>query len=457
MKMGKNILRMLSVLLSVMMMVLTLAACGGNKDIVKDEVSEKAESTAKVEEKKEPVKLNLYINQADDKMTKVIEFMKTQFPTKLPNIQVEMNAFPGDAQTFETKIRTMISAGADGLDVWWERGGSFAVPILAAKSALPLDKYLDEERFWDNVIPSAKVPNGDGNIYAVPFEDIFYEIMFCNPTIFKDNNLQAPKTVAELKNIVGVLKTKGITPIAVSGKDGWPAAMMIEGFAYAKDQEATKKVVEGKAKFSETAYAASANAVKELMDLGGFSKNVAMDDYGTAEGLFVTGKAAMMCNGSWALGDYDTKMKGNVDYFFYPAMDDADVAKVGKSLAGGVKKDAGMMVYSMTKNPKEAVQLAIVAAQLYNQYLYEELGNTFIAYIPEKLGWKIKSDFSPIIKKFAGDISNFSFTYGFVQDVMPSAPGSKGVMEAASKFMTNSAKYTVDDYLADMDKAAAEK
>jgi len=417
-----------------------------------------AAKTSKAETKPvEKVKINLFINQSDDKLTSVIEYMKTRFPERLTNIDVQINAVPGDAQSFETKIRTMIAAGGDGLDVWWERGGSFAVPILSAKGALPLDSHLAEQKYWDSVIPSAKVPNADGTTYAVPFEDIFYEIIFFNPKLFSENGLTVPKTVADLKKVVGVLKTKKITPIAVAGKDGWPASMMVEGFAYSKDPEATKKAVEGKIKFSESAYSSASKAVKELLDMKAFSMNVALDDYGTAEGMFVSGQAAMLCNGSWALSDYIKKMDGNVDYFYYPAVDPADAANVGKSVAGGVKKDAGMMVYSGTKNPKESVQVAIATAQLYNQYLFEELGNPFIAYIPEVLGWKAKSELSPIIKKFASDLTGFKFTYGFIQDVMPSAAGSQGVMQSTSRFMVNSSKYSVNEYLADLDKAATEK
>jgi len=406
---------------------------------------------------KKPVKLSLYIQQSDDKMTQAVAMMKDEFPKMLPGIEVTINAIPGEAQAFENKIRTMIAAGGNGLDVWWERGGSFAVPILQAKGALALDDNLAAEKFWDKAIPSAKVPNADGKVYAVPFETIFYEIMFYNPEIFKAHGLTPPKTVADLKNAVKVLKKAGVTPIAVAGKDGWPAAMMVEGFSYPKDPEATKKVVEKKANFSETSYSEGAQVVKELLELGAFSKNVAMDDYSTAEGLFVSGKAAMIANGSWALGDYNTKMKGNVDYFYYPALAEADAAKAGQNVAGGVKKNAGMMVYAGSKHPKEATKLAIATAEVYNRLEYEKLGNPFIAYNPEKIGCASAPAFGPAVQRFASDIGKFQYVYGFVQDVMPSAAGTNGVMEATSKLMTNSAGYGVKEYLADLDKAAKEE
>ena len=54
-------------------------------------------------------------------------------------------------------------------------------------------------------------------------------------------------------------------------------------------------------------------------------------------------------------------------------------------------------------------------------------------------------------------MQNFGFVYGLVQDVMPTAAASSGIMQATSKFMTNTEDYTADNYLADMDKAAQEE
>ena len=87
----------------------------------------------------------------------------------------------------------------------------------------------------------------------------------------------------------------------MGAKDGWCAAMMLEGFAYSIDPEITKKIVEGDAKFSDAPYEEAAQIMKELMDMGAFSKNVALTGIDEALPLFESGKAAMMANGSWAV------------------------------------------------------------------------------------------------------------------------------------------------------------
>lgn len=444
-KMG-NWKRLASILL-VGTMTVTLAACGSSSSGSKDEGGGKDEK----------VKLNVLFNNTDENVEKEMAYVQEHLPEKLPNVEVEFEMSPGDAQTYETKVRTMISAGGEGLDVWWERGGSWATPILESESALPLDDYLEKSGYWDKVIPSANVPAEDGHTYAIPFEDISYEIILYNKKIFKENNLEVPKTVEELKSVIETLAKTDIIPISVGAKDGWRAAMMLEGFAYSIDPEITKKIVEGDAKFSDAPYEEAAQIMKELMDMGAFSKNVALTGIDEALPLFESGKAAMMANGSWAVASGAEKMGDDFGYFYYPVINKEDVGNYGKNVAGGVKQNSGMMVYAGTEHPEEAVALCEAIAELRCQYVYETNGNPFTVYKAEEMGWKYDKEFAEPVAQLASDMQNFGFVYGLVQDVMPTAAASSGIMQATSKFMTNTEDYTADNYLADMDKAAQEE
>ena len=71
------------------------------------------------------------------------------------------------------------------------------------------------------------------------------------------------------------------------------------------------------------------------------------------------------------------------------------------------------------------------------------------------MGWKYNKEFAAPVAQLAKDMQNFEHVFGLVQDVMPTAAASAGVMQASSKFMTN--EYPVSDYLKDLDKAAAEQ
>lgn len=432
------------------MLILTMAA---NFTACQSKVKEEEKQGTKAEK----VKLNMLFNDTDENVQKEMEYVMKHLPEVLPDVEVELDMSPGDAQTYETKVRTMIAAGGEELDVWWERGGSWAAPILKSDSALALDDYLNGSGYWDKVIPSAKLPAADGHIYAVPFEDIAYEIMLYNKGIFEKYNLQVPKTASELKKVVEVLAGTEYVPIAVGAKDGWCAAMMVEGFAYSVDPQITKKIVEGTAKFTDEPYRKAAGFMKELLDMGAFSDNVALTGIDEALPMFESGKAAMMANGSWAVASGADKMGDDFGYFYYPVLDDSKLDSYGKNVAGGVKQNSGMMAYAGTKHPKEAAALCQAVSELRCRYVYEEKGNPFTVYNPDKMGWKKAVEFAEPVAQLAADMQKFGFVYGLVQDVMPTAAGTSEVMQDTSMFMTNTPEYTVDNYLADMDKAVLEQ
>ena len=433
--------QMLAILLAGTMTA-SLAACGNGGN---------ADTNTKNSSSDEKVTLNVLFNNTDENVEAEMAYVTEHLPEVLPDVNVELEMVSGDAETYETKVRTMISAGGEGIDVWWERGGSWATPILESGSALALDD-------WDKVIPTAEnAKANDGHMYGVPFEDISYEIILYNKAIFAQHGLEVPTTVSELYSIVETLAATDIVPISVGAGDGWPAAMMVEGFAYSVDPECTEKVVKGEGAFSDDAYTQAAGVVKKLMDMGAFSDNVALTGIDEAFPLFESGGAAMMVNGSWAVASGAEKMGEDFGYFYFPVINDDAADSYGKNVAGGVKQNSGMMVYAGTEHPDEAAALCEAIAELRCQYVYETKGNPFTVYKAENMGWSYDGEFADPVAQLAEDMQTFEYNYGLVQDVMPTAAASSGIMQATSKFMTNDANYTTDNYLADMDKAAKEE
>lgn len=425
----------------------SLAACG-NSGVDKESEDSSGDK----------VTLNVLFNDTDENVEAEMDYVMDHISEVLPDVEVKLEMVAGDAESYETKVRTMISAGGEGIDVWWERGGSWAVPILESGSALALDDYLEESGYWDKVIASTKNAKADdGHIYGLPFEDISYEIVLYNKGLFEAYGVEVPKTVSELYEVIGKFVDTDIVPISVGAKDGWPAAMMVEGFAYSVDPECTSKIVSGEATFTDEAYTQAAGVVKKLMDQGAFSANVALTGIDEALPLFESGKAAMMVNGSWAIASCAEKMGDDFGYFYFPVINDADIDSYGKNVAGGVKQNSGFMVYAGTEHPDEAAALCEAMAELRCKYVYETKGNPFTVYDVEKMEWSYDGEFAAPVIQLTEDMKGFEHTYGLVQDVMPTAAASSGIQDATSKFMTNDDSYTVENYLSDMDKAAKEK
>ena len=389
----------------------------------------------------------------DERPNFVMEKLREQFP----DIEFIPNVVMGDEANYATKIRTLIAAGGEGIDVWWDRGGTWVMPILEANAALPLNDYLDNvEGFWDSVSASAIKPHTDGNIYAIPCEEVFWELIYYNKAIFNEYGLEEPKTLEDLLHISDVLNENGIIPCVVRALSGWPAAMVVEGFAYTIDPQITYKIMNGEAKFSDEPYVEAAKAVKQLLDAGFFYENSPMCDETEALNLFYAGEAAMYADGSWALAPADKELPEGCGYFYYPAIREEDVENIGKACAGGVKDNAGAMVYSGTKYPQLATQVAVAMSQAYQQYLCEHDGSPFVVYDGEKLGWDMP-EFSEDCLRLVDEMGKYEFSYPYVQDVMPTPAAGTMLMEACNKFFMNSDSYGVDEFIADLDRSMLEE
>ncbi len=139
---------------------------------------------------------------------------------------------------------------------------------------------------------------------------------------------------------------------------------------------------------------------------------------------------------------------------YYPMLDAENVEQYGINVSGGQKANCGFMVNAATENPDAAVDLAIGLSRLNGQYEYTVRGNVAVPFDAEKMGWELPGEPEPAIEQFAEDMKKFEFSKNFLQDIMPTPTGTTLSMEAASKFFTNM-DYTVDDFLADLDKAVA--
>ena len=321
-------------------MTVTLAACGSSSSGSKDEGGGKDEK----------VKLNVLFNNTDENVEKEMAYVQEHLPEKLPNVEVEFEMSPGDAQTYETKVRTMISAGGEGLDVWWERGGSWATPILESESALPLDDYLEKSGYWDKVIPSANVPAEDGHTYAIPFEDISYEIILYNKKIFEEHGWKIPQTWSELMNLCDEIQAAGLQPFTMGFKDTWTCLAPWNGLAVdLAPSDVCRQVNQGKTTFTEN-YREVAEKMLQLLSYG--PKDPFAYNYNDACTAFARGEAVMYPIGSYAVPQIQSVNPDmEIDSFVFPGSD----KKEENTLNSGI--DLQFCVTKECKNKEAAYEV----------------------------------------------------------------------------------------------------
>lgn len=427
------------IFINIILLIFTFAACNNVPASI---------TKPKVDDKK--VVLRCVLPSNDKNTSEAFKTFAADIKTLLPDYDIHFDFVKGDAKTYQTKIKVLLSSDKMP-DVFLITDKNFSKELMSSNLVQPLEKYLEKLNYWDMVIPSAKVAGYHGHIYAVPFDDVSYQIIEVNTELFKENNVKIPQNFSELQNAVSIFKSKGIIPIALGGNDGQTVFRMLEGFAYTVDSGISLKIAEGREKFSDETFKQSAEKVKELITMGAFDKNVQSITDKEAASLFYKGKAAMYCTLSSDFNTANQKLKGKCGIIYYPSLVNAELGGMGTPLSGGVLKNDGLFIANASKHPEDAVKLAIEMSKYYNRYLYEKQNNAGVIYIPDKLDWKSPENTPSALQQFMkNEVTNVNTSTGLLQSDM-----SSGCLKV---FTNNSSVYmsglmSVDEYVEKLDNA----
>lgn len=193
----------------VLSMVLALAACGNNREeskesssgkdsssVVNESTTESSKETESAE--REHVELSLYTYSSliqpgkDEAFEEINKYLKEKL-----NTTVDFHIYQN--KEYDSTVGTMISSGADGMDIIFTR--QTMVPFLTyvnMNAFLPLEDYRDEYLSGtETVVPEASwdAVTVDGHLYAVPLprdSATMYNVQL-NTTMMDDLGLTFPE------------------------------------------------------------------------------------------------------------------------------------------------------------------------------------------------------------------------------------------------------------------------
>lgn len=244
----------------------------------------------------------------------------------------ENSALPLSVQTqpqANLNEKVQLLAGQSALPVTFHEDTPTTVVQLAKSGKVAnLEPLLQKLGVEDQLLPSAISTVKElynGQLDALPAE---YNIegIFYNKEIFAAHGLSIPTTWDELAADAAKLQTAGVRPFSASGQQGWPITRMIGDYLFRDlGPDAMQDVADGKAKLTDPEYVAAAQKVADLGKAGYFGKGVGSIDYNTAMNTFLTGKAAMLYMGSWALSNIgdtkqDTVGAANIGFMPFPTV-----------------------------------------------------------------------------------------------------------------------------------------
>lgn len=292
--------KMLSVLLSAVMITACLAGCGSQKAAQPTEPATNTEEAkgetaqpAKAEAAGETVKLRMMGYNAESVRATYLQYLSEQ----LPGIEIEFEFVSQD--NFDNVLNSQLQAG-EGPDIV-ELGGQTR---LLAKAGYLLD--LTGQDFLASYQEAGIQPyTTDGKVYATPLQS-WYEGIFYNRTIFQENGIEIPKTWDEFIAVHKTLEAAGIKAQTMGAQSYEP--MMKQSIALVNNEFYSKAENSGfDEQFNQgegvlaVSWLPAVTEWYKIIEAGCLTEDMLGLSYDQALDEFATGKAAMWQCGPWAV------------------------------------------------------------------------------------------------------------------------------------------------------------
>ncbi len=295
--------------------------------------------------------------------------INSAFSAKYPNVHVNFTAVPNE--NYNQTRTARLTAGSIDLVVAAPKELPSYVPasnegddarLADAGGWVDLTNQPFMKKFTPSVLDQIKYK---GKNYTVPTGLSYYTGLTYNKKIFADNNLQIPTTWDEFITLCNTLKAKGITPISIGGKDTAGIIMLsIAQSLYpttADKQNLAKGLYAYTVKLNQGQQLQVLQKTQEVYTFG--QPNFAGSNYSQMTSDFLTGKAAMISDGTWNVGSLRSANKVDFGYFPLPA---SNTAADNASLGGKVELSLG--IPSNAKNIPAAMAWLQVFADNYSLF-----------------------------------------------------------------------------------------
>lgn len=180
--------------------------------------------------------------------------------------------------------------------------------FIAASPGLlqPLDDVFEAQGLVDDLAPEALSDVTVGGHYmAVPVNIHRENGLFYNKSVFADNGLEPPTTMADFLDACAKLKKAGVTPLAISTSQGWIINKVFVALALGSmgPDDFVKYFVD-KEPMTEAALAPAVDVLDQVLTDFIDVEGAAVDGFGwtQAADALRDGTAGMFIHGDWAKG-----------------------------------------------------------------------------------------------------------------------------------------------------------
>lgn len=314
--------KLLSVLICVSMVLMLFIGCSTKSGSSPEsggattKSPEESKTEGKTEEKKEVKPVNLSFIHWRSEDVEVFKKLNQQFETANPGVTIDMEVTSTNLDEYYTLVRTRMAGGQD-MDVLCVHPGTRLQEIAAAGKLMDLTDQPVVQNYLDFIQESGK--GHDGRIYGLAM-GYNSHVIYYNKKMFREHNVEVPRTWEELEAVCNKFRSKNIEPIAAGFAENWVLGILTYPIlaAYSPDNPFLQKDLEdGKVKLTDKVYKDTFLAVQEAGRKGFFQKDAGGTKYEPATTLFAQEKTPMLINGTWGIGAAK-RQNENLELGFFP-------------------------------------------------------------------------------------------------------------------------------------------
>lgn len=262
------------------------------------------------------------------------------FEAANPGVTIDVQTVQNE--DFDSKLQTALNSG-DAPDVFLQRGGGKLSAMAAAGQVKDItDGISDEARdqIGQGTFDAGSI---NGKAYTMPVAVLPGGIWYSQDLFTAAGITEAPTTMDELDSAVSALKDSGVQPVALGGKDAWPAAHWYFFFALRECSSETLTQAADERDFSDECWTRAAEDLADFRDTEpfntGFLTTAAQQGAGSSAGLLANKQAGMELMGAWNPGVIasltpDQQPLPDLGWFPFPEIDGGD-GETG-AIMGGV-------------------------------------------------------------------------------------------------------------------------
>lgn len=335
-------MKKLLALLLALLMVCSLAACGGNTT----DASAGKDTTIRF----------VHFRSED---SAVYQKLNEQFEKENPGIKVEMSVESADQADYYAVLKTKLQGNADTIDVYAVHPGMRLNSMVESGYAVDLSGSAAAANYYADFLETCRVDDG---IYGLPQAYNAY-VIFYNKDTFDKYGLSAPTSWEEMKHVCEVLHENGEETISSGFSENWVFDLQIDGLCssyYDGDPYVFQKLESGELQWNDPGIVAAYTDLQKMGEDGFFIGGANGTAYEASIALFAQGKAAMLNTGSWSVGGVlEANENFNMGFFILPNSQNAYylIQDVGQALvlnAKSTRQDAAMKYIEFLSSPEAA-------------------------------------------------------------------------------------------------------